>query len=486
MEYKKLTLVVESKIYNPSKELEDYCSFYSFLHRKMFNILRNNVDTLDRNQLQREFSAEHQIQVRVFRSIFIKTLGEILRIKTLDKTHIKELQCKIKSLETKAHTTNKDKRHKNKCKINKLDIKINKIKNKKIVNICFGGKRFYKKQWNAPHDSWLTDWKRKRNNYLYFIGAECESFGNSLAQLQTLNSLRLTLPKSFENKYLNLDVDFNHDSKPYKLLQYARENNRPLTYNILQKDNENWYVQVCFSLDVPIVESVCGNIGIDLNYNMIATSETDFKGNFIGFKQYKFETENKSSEQITQILSDIAGKIVHQAKRNNKNIVIEDLNLNKTENKGQIVNRKLHMVLYSKFFMLLKNKALKQQILVKEVNPAFTSIIGKYKYMKALGINIHSAASFVIARRGFSNIKTVEKIPFQILHQLHSGESDVVSWKAWSQLNKSIAKSFPELFKGISFKRQLPFKEHTTDMDNPPPLIRSGVVPLKLLIVCGL
>ena len=127
MEYKKLTLTVESKIYNPSEQLEEYCRFYTHLKRKMFNIIRHNSDTLNRNQLQNEFSVEHNVLVKITKSLFIKCTGEILSIKELDKLEVEELEYKIKTLETKKRTTNKNKKHKNRLKINKLQTKINNI-----------------------------------------------------------------------------------------------------------------------------------------------------------------------------------------------------------------------------------------------------------------------------------------------------------------------------------------------------------------------
>ena len=56
----------------------------------------------------------------------------------------------------------------------------------------------------------------------------------------------------------------------------------------------------------------------------------------------------------------------------------------------------------------IKSRAEKMGVAVFEVNPAYTSQIGKMKYMKRFGISIHEAASFVIARRamGFK-----EKLP---------------------------------------------------------------------------
>ena len=57
-------------------------------------------------------------------------------------------------------------------------------------------------------------------------------------------------------------------------------------------------------------------------------------------------------------------------------------------------------------------RALRNGFQVKKVNPAYTSVIGRFKYSKKYGLNVHEAASFVIGRRGLSYD---EKLPKELL-----------------------------------------------------------------------
>lgn len=59
---------------------------------------------------------------------------------------------------------------------------------------------------------------------------------------------------------------------------------------------------------------------------------------------------------------------------------------------------------YAKIINFLKSKAYKNDIYIYFVNPAYTSQIGKWKYMKKLGVSIHIAAAYVIGRRGMEFI----------------------------------------------------------------------------------
>ena len=47
-----------------------------------------------------------------------------------------------------------------------------------------------------------------------------------------------------------------------------------------------------------------------------------------------------------------------------------------------------------------KELALNTESFLTKVNPAYTSYIGKTKYANSMKLNSHTAASFVIARRG--------------------------------------------------------------------------------------
>ena len=64
---------------------------------------------------------------------------------------------------------------------------------------------------------------------------------------------------------------------------------------------------------------------------------------------------------------------------------------------------------YSMFKSMLNSRAKRFGVEVIKVNPAFTSLIGHFKFMRPYGISSHSAAAMVIARRGmrFENIEKV-------------------------------------------------------------------------------
>lgn len=311
--------------------------------------------------------------------------------------------------------------------INNLTQQLNQDKQ---INAVWGSKKLYKKQWQTEDDElWQKEWQRKRNHHIYSIGSKDETFGNYLCQLQTLTKLRLTLPKAL-GKHLSLEVNFNYPKRRiYQYLMFVIANKKALTYRIIEKE-KGWYVQIAFSLPCIAEHQSNGTLGIDINYNLIATCLVKPDGNEESFKNFKFDLRNKSKHQIKQILCDAAQEVVDQAYANNKNIILEKIDLSKCKAKlkSKRTNEKLSLIAYAKLIQFIKYKALKQHVLVIEVNPAYTSVIGKNKYRKKLGIGVHSAASYCIG------------VPCELASLLQSGERRKHHWSQWASIDKKLKK----------------------------------------------
>ena len=83
----------------------------------------------------------------------------------------------------------------------------------------------------------------------------------------------------------------------------------------------------------------------------------------------------------------------------------ENLNFNKKKGnmvKGQYkkYNEMLSTLAYAKFSQIIESKCARNRIYLNKVNPAWTSYIAKMKYCNKMKLNIHTGASYVIARRG--------------------------------------------------------------------------------------
>ena len=146
-----------------------------------------------------------------------------------------------------------------------------------------------------------------------------------------------------------------------------------------------------------------GVIGVDFNKGFVAVSETDSYGNLINTFQikYRFRSGNKTESDfqwIAKILSEYCLE-------DGKDLIIENLKFDKTKanlvkDDFKIYNEMLSSLAYAKFSKIIESKCAKKRIFLKKVNPAWTSRIAKKKYCENKKLNIHSGASYVIARRG--------------------------------------------------------------------------------------
>ena len=70
-----------------------------------------------------------------------------------------------------------------------------------------------------------------------------------------------------------------------------------------------------------------------------------------------------------------------------------------------------------------------------KVNPAYTSIIGKYKYSDAKKLNIHVSASYVIARRSMG---LKDKVPKKLKNLLSAEQERKHHWSQWNVIGKTL------------------------------------------------
>jgi hypothetical protein len=109
--------------------------------------------------------------------------------------------------------------------------------------------------------------------------------------------------------------------------------------------------------------------------------------------------------------------------------------------------RKQSNFVWKKFITLLERKCVENGIQYEKVNPAFTSIIGKYKYRWMYKTSIHESAAFVIGRRGLGYNEKLsfyklshERVKEAVIRTL-AGKYDgkrIHSWRLWKALNDNV------------------------------------------------
>ena len=415
------------------------------LQRKAFHIFKNeNIkgNKVEYNKFRQDFMKEHDISKRTADSILKDVLGRIKALAELKKYEISQKEQKIKSLkeeiekldsrisEFQGKMKNKIKvnhfkywnlkksRAFKKMKLNKFQMRLKQLKweiKTGHYKLCFGTKKILKSDKNK--------FILQRDSQMSYIGSQDEKGRNSMFQLNYSNrnnQFEIKIRKDFgfdaEDKYAFGKCYFNnHKNKLIEALK--NKNSMPLTYSIIRK-NGRYYLHCTFEYRIEdksnfLTRKTYGTIGIDFNKGFLTVSETDRNGNLVktDILKYHFGKGNKTKSDLENCIS----KILKRALEKGKDVCFEDLNFKvkksrtakgKTD-KGKKYNNMLHTLAYSLYDKLITNMAFRNKIGIIKVNPAWTSWVAKNKFCNRMKLNIHTGASFVIARRGLGIKDTI-------------------------------------------------------------------------------
>ena len=304
------------------------------------------------------------------------------------------------------------------------------------VRLCFGSKRLWRKRRHleangyGSHEEWLGDWREARSDEFFVLGSRDETAGCQLcvaavAEDGTL-TLRLRLPDCLtpqHGKYLIIEgvrFAYGHEQVLSALdsnaeyARYRREHGekaarvtdlgQAISYRF-KRDEKGWRVSVTTQMmDVPVVtDQRRGAIGVDLNADHLAVVETDASGNYVNAFSVPLVTYGKSQHQAKAIIGDAVASVVTYSREAGKPIVIErrDFRQKKAalEGESRRYGRMLSSFSYGKIKAYFLSRGYRQGVEVHQVNPAFSSVIGRVKFMERYGLSVHQAAALVLARR---------------------------------------------------------------------------------------
>lgn len=439
------TITTELKLnreYNQlfGKYISDYIELFNKIQRLTFHRIKNyyiksgKVTQKDKNIIHAQLKEEFNLTSRAVDAILSNMLGRYESIKELKHFERESLERKILTLE-KELVKLKDERtlqrinlkndpkvfnytkYKNiKIKIywkqNRLNTKKQKLKN--LVDeietgkykVCFGTKELLKKDYEK--------FVEKRDSEIYFLGRASDGACNNNFQVEyssKTNQFYCRIRKEIDlenDKFVYGKFYFNNKSYTNLLKNLLRSKESALTYRIKIKDNRV-FLQIMYNLkhkkELCITRNNYGVVGVDFNKGFVSVSETDKYGNLIN--TFNINYRYSKGNQTINDFQYIATKLKNYCLNTGKDLVIEKLNFNKSKNsliskKGKKYNEMLSSLAYSKFDSIITSKCIKNRIFLHKVNPAWTSWIAKQKYCPKMKLNIHSGASYVIARRGMS------------------------------------------------------------------------------------
>ena len=311
-------------------------------------------------------------------------------------------------------------------------------KDKKIV---FGGR----KAWEELKTGTITkdEWLRHRDSQVYCRGDKTQKGNLNIRIID--DTLRITVgTRKWATYKLFVSDKYQQD------LKTLLESGQAYNVRLKRKDDQHFKVIIDYQIEMPstTINFNNGVIGVDTNPDRIAVADVTADGNLVSTETFiNTRILYASREKRDYDIGCLVKKVIQYAQERGKGIVFEDLKFDKDKSGSKKWKRKQSNFVWKKFLTLLERKCVENGIQYEKVNPAFTSIIGKYKYRWMYKTSIHESAAFVIGRRGLGYN---EKLSFykqsardvkSVVLRTLAGKYEKVrhhSWRLWKCLNDNI------------------------------------------------
>ena len=417
-----ITLVTESKLYLKDNTplydyFDDYSRLFNFLVRRCVHHLNRKLNDESESRYRTNLMLEFNITNRMAKAVVRVAKNQLKLLKESARYQYNNLYkrrrslykkiVKLKAILSSSSATLKQ-RKLAKLRLFWTQMRLNKV-NQLIANglklhLTFGTKHLLKTN--------KAKFLSKRDNQVIYIGDKNETCGNQQFQV-SFNSRynRFEYKLRLDNRWVSGNDKYiygsfalkNKEAKEHILKTLSEKKSNPLTYRILKRCG-NLYLQIMYRREITdITRYSQGVLGVDFNKGFISVSEINSDGKLQSLTRYNYLHQGKITRTKTSML-ELVSKLVSQAVSIGKDIVIEDLvslDSNKKQEKttSKNYNRMINSLKFGLFKRCLLSKATKEGVSIHDVNPYNTSKIAKESYTDRMKLNVHDAASYVIARR---------------------------------------------------------------------------------------
>ena len=372
---------------------------FSSLKRKLFSLIQRGVSLKNsgKDRIHRQVAKDdYGFGAVIADSALSLAVGSYKSTNTWHLKTIGNLKEKIKTLETKIKGKTKKEGAPQQRGLALSKAKLSKLEKQGHLSVWFG-KKFLSRD--------VQDKEAYRKKRLeFFVSGSASARGNSVIRIEyskdgkyqlKLFGLKtpISIPKSHQNTF-SLD-NFNRQAS-----RIAFNSKGKLVLHITYS-----YIRPLKRLK----QMKAGSVGIDINPNGLGICFVKNDGNPEKYQYISIgNLKDKRSAETSRLLSKEIDNILDFAAENGYNhISIEDLDFSKKVIKNREIRRLLSKFPWQLFYTLIKSKCNRRGFILKAVNPAYTSIIGifKYSYRDNLSDAHHRkskdlGAALVIARRG--------------------------------------------------------------------------------------
>ena len=420
--------------------LAAYAELYGRVERKLFADVAAGRPAAS---LKSAYLLRYGIPARMFNGVRVSLEGKIASVREQQRLRADSLERRIARAEQQiaetARSGCRDQVHQKRRRLVNLRQRLVALEAdiaSDRVRLCFGSKRLWRKQHHleangyGSHQEWLDHWRDARSGEFFVLGSRDETAGCQLCVASLADdgslTLRLRLPDCLvgqHGKYLvigGVRFAYGHEqvlaalesNVEYAAIkrQYGEKTARAtalgqaISYRF-KRDAKGWRVFATTEMMdvVGVTDQRRGAIGVDVNADHLAVAETDASGNCVQAWRVPLVTYGKSRHQAEALIGDAVASAVEYAWEVSKPIVIERLDFRRKksllEGESRRYSRMLSSFSYGKIKAYFLSRGYRQGVEIHQVNPAYSSVIGRVKFMERYGLTVHQAAALVLARR---------------------------------------------------------------------------------------
>ncbi len=429
--------------------LSAYAELYGRVEHKLFAEMAAGASAAS---LKSEYLERYGILARMFNAVRVSLGGKARSVREGQKLRVDDLRWRIARAKKRVTKARKDGRldqaHHKGRRLANLEHRLKVLETELkagLVRLCFGSRKLWRKRHHleangyASHGAWLADWREARSDEFFVLGSRDETAGCQLCVADIAEdgslTLRLRMPGSLaerHGKYVTVTgVRFAYGREQVlaalgsnaDYVAFRREHGekaapttgpgQALSYRF-KRDGKGWRVFLTTEMqDVSVVtDKRRGAVGVDLNADHLAVCGTDASGNYVHTFRVPLVTYGKSNQQAAALIGDAVAHVVEYARCVRKPIVLERLDFRQKkaalEGESRKYSRMLSSLNYARTLACFLSRGHREGVGIQQVNPAFSSVIGRVKFMERYGLSVHQAAALVLARR---LLRCSERIP---------------------------------------------------------------------------
>lgn len=341
--------------------------------------------------------------------------------------------------------------------------KLDNLKDLPPKRIIFGTKKQYSKKDAADDAEELEAWKKEfhaaRAHSMALPGRHTAKYCNFLAK-DIGGELNVTCMDGKTAKFKNFTLA-RYQDEYYAMLSAAPKERKSMCYSFTRHTDHKGREYIIVSVTMVLENKYAnhgfsaGCVAIDKNWDRLDLSDLDGNGKRVGGFTIPLDLEGKTAGQIRDIIGramDIVGAYCEQVK---KPLAIEeaDTTVSKAGMRygNKAGNRHASLFASRQIDASAMNQGYRRGFEVYQVNPAYTSLIGKVKFMRPMGVSIHMAASYAIGLKAMGRLDLLA-LPKGISTLIPDNPDRPMGlWQAWGKVYRA--------FSGIrthTFYRELP------------------------------